>query len=305
MKVATKLMLLNDQNEKFFGEGPYRLLRGVGETGSLRSAAMAMGISYAKSLKILKTAEQSLGFPLTIRSIGGRGGGGSLLTPEAVAWLAKYEAYRDACMTANQALFREHFPRIGCVVMASGLGKRFGGNKLMADFEGQPLIGTTLDVTEGLFAHRVVVTRSHEVSDLCRKRGIEVILHDFPHRSDAVRLGIQALEGMDGYMFCLGDQPLLRRETVRELIGCWEGDRGCIWRTAVQTEPGSPVLFPEWAVPELLNLPEGKGGGWVIQNHPDKLRTLSVSDPYELMDVDTGEDLRFLQTVSRKNADKG
>ena len=31
-------------------------------------------------------------------------------------------------------------PHLGCVIMASGLGTRFGGNKLMADFDGQPLI---------------------------------------------------------------------------------------------------------------------------------------------------------------------
>lgn len=29
-------------------------------------------------------------------------------------------------------------PNLGCVIMASGLGKRFGDNKLMADFDGQP-----------------------------------------------------------------------------------------------------------------------------------------------------------------------
>ena len=42
-------------------------------------------------------------------------------------------------------------PHLGCVIMASGLGKRFGGNKLMADFDGQPLICRALTVTDGLF----------------------------------------------------------------------------------------------------------------------------------------------------------
>ena len=35
-------------------------------------------------------------------------------------------------------------PALGCVVMASGLGRRFGGNKLMADFCGAPLIANAL-----------------------------------------------------------------------------------------------------------------------------------------------------------------
>ena len=39
----------------------------------------------------------------------------------------------------------------GCVIMASGLGKRFGGNKLLARLKGRPLIQYALDATEGIF----------------------------------------------------------------------------------------------------------------------------------------------------------
>ena len=38
---------------------------------------------------------------------------------------------------------------IGCVIMASGLGKRFGSNKLMADFNGKPMIYRILSATDG------------------------------------------------------------------------------------------------------------------------------------------------------------
>lgn len=37
---------------------------------------------------------------------------------------------------------------IGCVIMASGLGKRFGSNKLMADFNGKPMIYRILSATD-------------------------------------------------------------------------------------------------------------------------------------------------------------
>ena len=303
MKVTTKLMLLNEKDEKFFGEGPCRLLRGVEETGSLRASAIAMGMAYTKALKILKTAEESLGFSLTTRSIGGRRGGGSILTQEGIAWLEKYEAYRDACISANQKLYHEYFPQIGCVIMASGLGKRFGGNKLMADFCGQPLICRVLDASENLFDRRVVVTRSREVSDLCRERGIEVILHELPHRSDTVRLGVECMDDVDGCMFCPGDQPLLRRETLTKMIQCWESDWDTIWRTAFQGEMGAPVLFPKWTFQELASIPNGQGGGFVMNAHLQHLRTVSVSNQYELMDVDTQEDLYFLQRLNQNGSD--
>ena len=99
-----------ENGEKFFGEGPCRLLRLVEETGSLRSAAASMGMAYSKALKLVKNAEAALGFPLTMRTTGGRDGGGSVLTPQGKEWLKKYEDYRDACVQANRQLYLEFFP---------------------------------------------------------------------------------------------------------------------------------------------------------------------------------------------------
>ena len=110
MKAMTRIIFVDDAGEKFFGEGPYRLLRGVQETGSLRASAMQMGMSYTKALKLIRNAETALGFPLTMRTTGGRDGGGSSLTPEGEEWLGRYEAYRDACMQANGEIYREFFP---------------------------------------------------------------------------------------------------------------------------------------------------------------------------------------------------
>ena len=39
MKPALRVMLCDDAGERFFGEGPCRLLHLIEETGSLRSAA--------------------------------------------------------------------------------------------------------------------------------------------------------------------------------------------------------------------------------------------------------------------------
>lgn len=103
--------MLDDEGNKFFGEGPYRLLRLVDETGSLRSAAISMDMAYTKALKMLKRAEEVLGFPLTHRTAGGTSGGGSHLTEQGKEWLKNYEEYRNACISAEQKLFAEFFPQ--------------------------------------------------------------------------------------------------------------------------------------------------------------------------------------------------
>lgn len=110
MKAVTKIVIIDDNGEKFFGEGPARLMHGIEETGSLRGAAMSMGMAYTKALKLIGNAEKALGFPLTERVTGGIKGGGSRITPKGKEWLTKYENYRDACMAASARLYMEFFP---------------------------------------------------------------------------------------------------------------------------------------------------------------------------------------------------
>lgn len=224
--------------------------------------------------------------------------------------LALFEAKRVAATVRKQDLpFLEQLLRrgdafvvdldapygnVGCVIMASGLGTRFGSNKLMADFRGEPLVCRALQATEGLFGRRVVVTRHEEVQKLCRELGVECVLHDLPERSDTVRLGLSALGDAEGCLFCPGDQPLLTQETVAALLLCARSTPEAIWRTACDGEPGAPVFFPRWAFAELLALPAGKGGGWVAKKHPEQVRLLPARDAYELMDADTPDALRLL-----------
>ena len=295
MKAVTKIIFTDDNGDKFFGEGPCQLLRRVEKTGSLRAAAMEMGMAYSKATRLIKLAEAALGFPLTSRSTGGKDGGGSTLTPAGKQWLHRYEAYRDACIQASQALYRQHFPKIGCVIMASGMGKRFGDNKLMADFCGMPMIQRAMDATEDLFSCRVVVTRHERVVALCQAQNIPVVFHDLPHRNDTVRLGLEALPDLDACMFLPGDQPLLRRETIAMLLETWKENPDRIIRPVYEDNEGSPVLFPAWAFPELKNLPEGKGGSAVMKNHPHEICRISVSNPFELADADTPETLDLLK----------
>ena len=110
MRAVTRIVFLDDQNEKFFGEGPARLLRGVEAAGSLRASAMAMGMAYTKALKLMKNAETALGFSLISRVVGGKSGGGSTLTEEGRNFLQRYELYREECRRENERIYQKYFP---------------------------------------------------------------------------------------------------------------------------------------------------------------------------------------------------
>ena len=107
MKSDIRVFLCDDDNLRFFGEGPCRLLHLIEETGSLRAAALSMGMAYTKALHLMKRAEKNLGFSLTARTIGGKGGGGSVLTPEAKEFLHDYETWRNACIQRSRDLYTQ------------------------------------------------------------------------------------------------------------------------------------------------------------------------------------------------------
>ena len=183
----------------------------------------------------------------------------------------------------------------GCIIMASGVGTRFGGNKLMAKLGGVPLVEHVLRATEGQFAARVVVTRHADVAQLARNVGARAILHDEPLRSDTVALGMDALPACDTVTFFQGDQPLISAASVATLLRAAESDRKAIWRASFEGTAASPVLFPAWTFDELRHLPPRKGGGYVAKMHPEQVRTIEVASSWELFDVDTPEDLHTLQ----------
>ena len=109
MKPVMRIYLYDEEDNRFFGEGPCRLLHAIEKTGSMRAAAGSMDMAYSKALSILRRAENTLQFPLTEKMIGGKGGGGSRLTDQGKEFLAQYEAYRDACYQENLRIYHEIF----------------------------------------------------------------------------------------------------------------------------------------------------------------------------------------------------
>ena len=125
-----------------------------------------------------------------------------------------------------------------CIIMASGSGTRFGGNKLMANLAGMPLVEHVLRATEGRFAERVVVTRHADVAQLARKAGARAVVHDLPLRNEAVALGMDALTCCDTVTFFQGDQPLVAARTIDALLAAAERDPHAV---ALKRQSGSPA----------------------------------------------------------------
>jgi len=77
----------------------FALLQAVADTGSISRAAATAGYSYKGAWLLLETAANLAHAPLLSRATGGRGGGGSQLTPEAHALLAAWARLQQAHQT--------------------------------------------------------------------------------------------------------------------------------------------------------------------------------------------------------------
>ena len=141
-----------------------------------------------------------------------------------------------------------------------------------------------------------------------------MLLHALSGRNDTVRLGLSALLAqhpeLTGCMFLPGDQPLLRRATVDQLLTAFaqtqkETERvifrlGALAGNGPDPLVGSPVLFSNGFFPELLTLPEGKGGSVLLHKYPTLVHTACIAQPEELADTDTPAALAQLEALVRE-----
>ncbi|APR37910.1 TOBE domain-containing protein [Paraburkholderia sp. SOS3] len=74
------------------GASRIALLAAIRETGSITGAAKAVGMSYKAAWDAIDTMNNLAGEPLVIRSTGGKGGGGTTLTPRASGLIDTFRA---------------------------------------------------------------------------------------------------------------------------------------------------------------------------------------------------------------------
>ena len=229
------------------------------------------------------------------------------------------------------------FSSISCIIMASGMSKRFGTNKLLASFNNNTLFENAINISHFVsFGKTLAVTRHDELVQICEREHIHCIKHNMPYRNDMVRLGVshilkeaccQKNNCPQGILFLPSDQPLITKTSLQLLcllfiyynssyFACNSTDKSSnannnyfnnnninnnnkICRLAFNETAGAPVIFPECYYNELLTLPQGKGGGFIAKKYPAQVVLVPAQDEYELYDIDTPDDLIRLSRYLR------
>ena len=193
--------------------------------------------------------------------------------------------------------------KLGTVLLAAGRSERFGSNKLLASFEGKPLILRALEAACALSADQtLVVTGSAEIAALAQVHGFEAIMNPDAHlgQSHSIHLGIKAMQEMDAVLLMVCDQPQLTGESLVRLAATFCASQKGIACLKDETHMGNPAIFSQRYFPELLALAGDRGAKGILKAHPDDLLAVSCVSAHELADADTPQALAQLQQAENK-----
>lgn len=195
--------------------------------------------------------------------------------------------------------------KVSCIYMASGFGKRYGSNKLLAEVDGKPLYqyglealreaGKMLRRESDIELNLVVVSQYEEILKAAadvKEENLSTIYN--PDSRDgisaSIRHGIKKSGDSDAYLFAVADQPWIKPTSVVKLINefyshiCSKSKYtiACLCHNGRR---GNPVIFSERYKEELLNLSGDKGGSQILKKHREEVLQVEAEEQ-ELQDID-------------------
>ena len=184
------------------------------------------------------------------------------------------------------------------IVTAAGSAERFGGRKLLAPVNGEPLLDRTItSLLDGGVSEVIVVVGADGRAELerdvnamndARVRPVEN--HD-PSRGmlSSIQEGVATASG-DALLVMPGDMPYVRAETVRAVIAKFR-EKPAIVSPRFNGKRGHPVALPIALKDEIRTTDTHLTLHDVIKRHQGQRVDIDVDDPGIVRDVDKPEDL--------------
>jgi molybdenum cofactor cytidylyltransferase len=168
---------------------------------------------------------------------------------------------------------------IAGILLAAGQSTRFGRQKLLEPWHGEPLVRKTarLFLDAGVRPLVVVVSVDPRLVDALADLSLTTVENPHPELgiSGSIASGLRALpDGTDGALIGVADQPYLTSEAVEAVVNAFSPGRIIVPRWG--DHRGNPAVFDRRFFSELLALHGDHGGQRVIAAHADAVSEVEL-----------------------------
>lgn len=196
------------------------------------------------------------------------------------------------------------FEPIAGIVLAAGGATRFGKDKILETWQGEPLVRHVAQTALKAGLSPVVVVLGAVVdaavialSDL----PVQVVINpDWANgQSTSLSAGLRSLPNQIGAaLFLLADQPQIPVKLIEDLVALRRNTLAAVVMPRVKGRRANPVLFDRVAFDDLLNIKGDTGGRAIMERYP--VAWLDWDDESILLDVDTPEDYERLLALTQR-----
>lgn len=188
------------------------------------------------------------------------------------------------------------------VILASGFSRRYGSDKLMQKVLGKTVIRYVIDAVQKAGFPEIFVIVRKEQKDL-----ISSITGDATYieneraeegQASSLRTAVSHLRSdADAILFLLGDQPLVRPETIVRLCKAHISGKNSISSCQIDGRLMPPVIFGSVHFDELMSLSGDTGAKPVLMKYQDRISRVEFSERYESEDVDTRDRIPEIERI--------
>jgi molybdenum cofactor cytidylyltransferase len=192
---------------------------------------------------------------------------------------------------------------VGAVVLAAGMSRRMGAPKQLLRIAGKALLEHVLANVRASEVQEIVLVLGAAAEELRRKISFDnlkvTVNPDYEQgMGTSLRTGLAALgPRVEGALVVLADQPFVQPRTLNRLITAREETGAQITLPLYRGFRGNPALLDRSVFPEVMSLSGDVGCRAIFGDHTERIQKVEVGDPGILLDMDTEDDLRRVESL--------
>ena len=190
---------------------------------------------------------------------------------------------------------------VTALILAAGRSMRMGQPKMLLPWGETTVLGQVISTVQRAGLKEIIVISGgarEDVEAIASAHGTRTVFNpEFASGEmlSSIQTGLQelapsALNGREGALIVLGDQPQVQERSVRAVVSRFEETGASLVVPSVQMRRGHPWLVASLLWDEILALRSNESPREFINRHAAEIEYVNMDTPSILADLDTPED---------------